>query len=319
MPTKAFPAYLFLGEEDFLKEESVEKLKSMFLSKETKDLNYSVFYGKDKDVNLKEMLDTVNTQPFLSKKRLVVLKDADSLPPAFKQSVISYLRSPKESSVLVIESTAPVIKGEFLLEASKLAHLVYYRRLTDSELNVWLAKKAGSSLKKISPEAINAIKENLPNDLRILSSHMDNIVLYIGKRHLITSEDVDKVIGVSPSHTAFDLIGSIEKKDVKKALHTFSSLKKDRKKETELLGLLAWNARMLLRTKELLKIKNRLEIQRDLGLHSRAFGQMAQYASGLKKGEILTLLDEILKADLEIKTGAPSRLVMERLLVKMCL
>ena len=94
MPTKIFPAYLFLGEEDFLKEDAVEKLISRYLNSQTKDLNYNVYYAKDKNFNVKEMLDTLNTEPFLSKKRLVVLHHADSLSASDKESVLFYLQNP---------------------------------------------------------------------------------------------------------------------------------------------------------------------------------------------------------------------------------
>jgi len=317
MPTKDFSTYLFLGEEDFLKEEAVEKLRSRFLDKGAKDLNYSVFYGKDKRCVVLGMLEALNTLPLLSERRLVVLKDADSLALSEKESVISYLRSPKNSSLFIIESPHPFIKGGFLLEASKHAHLVYYRRLTESGLSAWISKKAGLSGKKISLDAIGAVKESLPNDLRLISSNMDNIILYIGKKTFITKQDVEAVIGRSPLHTAFDLIESIEKKDVKKALTVFSSLKKDRKKEVELLGLLSWNARMFLRVKELLSIKNRMEVRRDLALSPRKFDQVVKYASRFKKKEILALLDEVLASDLEIKRSSPAP-VIERLIVKMC-
>ena len=216
MPTKIFPAYLFLGEEDFLKEEAIEKIKSGFLSAGTQGLNYSVFYARDKDFNLSEMLDSLNTLPFLSKKRLVVLKDADAVPADSRQAVISYLQGPRETSIFVIESPLPAIKGDFLLALSKCAQLVYYRRLTDSGLNTWLIKKAASSGKKIAGDAIDTIKENSTGGLRTLSFVMDNVILYTGKRQVVTKQDVEKLTGVSPSHTAFDLIASLEKKDAKK-------------------------------------------------------------------------------------------------------
>ncbi|MEE8317384.1 MAG: DNA polymerase III subunit delta [Candidatus Omnitrophota bacterium] len=318
MPTKNFPAYLFLGEEDFLKEEAVEKLKSGFLDPKTSDLNYSIFYGREKNFELSQMLDSLNTLPFLSKRRLCVLKDADSLHADGKRSILFYLRNPKQSSIFVIESPSPVIKGEFLLEVSRSAHLVYHRRLRDPAIDTWLIKKAGLSGKKISKEAIGTIKESLPNHLRVLFSNMDNVILYVGKRSLIARQDVEKVIGVSPSHTTFDLINSLEKKDAKKALRIFSSLKRDRKKETELLGLMAWNARMILRVKELLKIKDRREMQRDLGLSPRSFEQIVRHASGFRTDQISGLLNEILKADLDIKTGTSPRAVIEGLILRIC-
>ena len=318
MPTKIFPAYIFLGEEDFLKEEALEKLKSAFLDSQSKDLNYSVFYGREKDFNFKEMMDNLNTLPFLSKKRLVVLKDADSVAASFKKSILSYLEKPRPSSVFVIESPLPSIKGQFLLEASKRAHLAYYRRLTDSSINTWLVQKASSSGKKIAPDAIKAIKESLSGDLKTLSSNMDMIILYIGKRALITKQDVENVVGFSPFCTAFDLIGAIIRKDARKALEVFSFLKKDKKREIELLGLLAWNARMLLRIKEFLEIKGQLEMRKDLGLSPRMFDKVLQNAARFKKTQVLFLLDELIKADVGIKTGEGSALVMERLIAKMC-
>jgi len=317
MPTKELSTYLFLGEEDFLKEEAIEKLRSKFLSKGSKDLNYSVFYAKDKRRSIREMLDALNTSPILSERRFVVLKDADSLLADEKESVISYLHNQKKSSLFVIESQLSVIKGKFLLEASNNAHLVYYRCLTDSGISAYLVKKSGLSGKKISNDAINVIKEALPNSLRIISSNMDNIILYIGNRNFITKQDVENVIGKSPLHTAFDLIDSIEKKNVKRALEIFSSLKKDKRKEIELLGLLSWNARMLLRVKELLNIKSKMDICRDLALNPRKFDQIVKHASKFKKTEITALLNEILKSDIDIKRSSPAP-VLERLIVKMC-
>jgi DNA polymerase III subunit delta len=318
MPTPKFPIYLFLGDEDFLKEEAVEKLKSELIAAGTLDLNYSVFYGNEKSFNAAEMLGILNTQPFLSDNRLVILKGADLLNASAKKSVLLYAANPKESSIFVIESVLPVIKGEFLLEISKRARLVYYRKLTDSEIGPWLIKKAGSREKNISGEAIETIKRNLSNGVGDLSYNMDNIILYAGKRDSITKEDVLKVTGVNTSHTAFDLINGIRGKNVKKSLEIFSSLRKDRKRETELLGLLGWNARMILRVKELLKATARVEIIKTLGLNPRAFDQIEKHALGLKKTEILSFLEEIFKADSDIKTGSSPTAVIEKLIVKMC-
>jgi DNA polymerase III delta subunit len=112
---------------------------------------------------------------------------------------------------------------------------------------------------------------------------------------------------------------AIERKDAARALRVFLNLKKDKKKETELLGLLAWNARMLLRIKELIKVKNRMEIRRDLGLSQGRFDQIAAHAAKFKKADIAVLLKEILSADLDIKSGVRPRDVIERLIIKMCL
>ncbi len=321
MPTKELTSYLFLGEEDFLKELELEKLKSRFLENTTRDLNYSVFYAKDKDFKLKEMLDILNTASFISSKRFVILKDADSLSDSDKESVLFYLKNPKDSSIFIIDSNAVKIKEGFILEASKLAKLVRSARLTDSEISIWISRRVQTDGKKIGADAINLIKENLPNDLHILSSSVDNLILYSGKRPDITRQDVEKVIYVAPLKTSFDLLDAIERKDVKSALNIFTSIQKYKKRETEfLLGLLSWQFRMLLRVKELLKIRNKLEIQKELNLYNTKFDQMSRYATRFKRQDIIRLLGEILKADNDIKTGeALPKFTLEKLILKMCL
>lgn len=320
MPPKELTSYLFLGEEDFLKETELAKLKSRFLEKSTRDLNYSVFYAKEKDFRLKEMLDVLNTSPFMSPKRFVILKDADSLADADKESVLFYLRNPRDSSIFAIDSRSVRIKEGFILEASKLAKLVRAARLTDAEMNIWISKQARLAGKKISADAVNMIKENLPNDLAALSSALGNLILYAGKRPDITKQDVEKVIYVAPLKTSFDLLNAIEKKDAKLALNIFASIQKYKKRETEyLLGLLSWQFRMLFRVKELLRIRSRFEIQKELNLYNAKFDQMSRYAARFKRQEIIKLLAEILKADSDIKTGeVQPRFGLERLILKMC-
>ena len=320
MPTKELTSYLFLGEEDFLKETELKKLKSRFLETSTRDLNYNVFYAKDKDFKLKEALDILNTAPFVSPKRFVILKDADSLSDSDKESILFYLKNPKDSSIFIIDSKSSRIKEGFVLEASKLSKLVRSARLIDSEINMWVSKRVRAAGKKISSEAINLIKENLPNDLNILCSGVDNLILYTGKRLEITKKDVEKVIYVAPLKTGFDLLDAIEKKDAKLAINIFTSIQKYKKRETEfLLGLLSWQFRMLLRVKELLKIRSKPEIQKELNLYSSKFDQMARYAARFKRQEIIKLLNEILKADSDIKTGESlPKFTLERLIIKMC-
>lgn len=321
MPTQDLSSFLFLGEENFLKEELIEKLKAKFLTPEAKDLDYGMFYAKDKDFNIREMLDALNTPPFMAKKRIIILRDTDALPESSKESVIFYLKNPAETSIFIIDTKSNVIKGEFLLEASKLTKLTYARKLTDGEINIWLSKKAKLAGKKISIEAINLIKENLSHDLHILSSSMSNLILYTGKRPDIKRQDVENLISVSPLNTSFDLLDAIEKKDAKRALTMFTSLQKQRKKEIEFLGLLGWQFRMLLRVKELLlRNKNKIDIARELGLYSSKVEQIVRYAGKFKRKDIVGFLNDILAADRDIKTSSiPTGFIMERLIVRMCL
>jgi DNA polymerase-3 subunit delta len=320
MPSKEFPAYLFLGEEDFLKDQKIKEMKAQYLSPATISLNYSAFYTRDKDFDIKEMLDNLNTMPFMSNKRMVVLKDVDSLPDSGKESVLLYLKKARDTSIFIIDSRSNVIRGEFLLEASKLAELCYCRKLTEGELDKWLAKRSLSYGKKITQEAINLIKGNLSHELSILDASIVNLSLYVDKRPGITVSDVERLISVNPLNDSFDLLNAIGKKDANKALVILNSLQKQKKKEIEFLGLLSWQFRMLLRVKGLVNIKTKADICKEIGIYYKKLDELIQYSAKFQKKQIAGFLKDILKADEDIKTSSfPARMILERLIVRMCL
>lgn len=320
MPSKEFPSYLLLGEEDYLKDQKIKEIKALYLSPDGISLNYSAFYAKDKDFDIKEMMDNLNTMPFMSKKRLIVLKDADSLPESGKESVLLYLKNPRDTSVFIIDSRSNVIRGEFLLEASKSAELCYCRKLTEGELDKWLAKRSIANGKKITQDAINRIKGNLSHELSILDAGILSLSLYIDKRPVITAADVEKLISINPLSDSFELLNAIGRKNANQALVILNSLQKQKKKEIEFLGLLSWQFRMLLRVKALVNNRNKAEICKEIGIYYKKLEELIQYSAKFQKKQLTGFIKDMLKADEDIKTSAlPARLILEKLIIKMCL
>ena len=46
-----YPVYLFLGQENYLKENILKKLRDKFITPTSKELNYKVFYGEKLPIN----------------------------------------------------------------------------------------------------------------------------------------------------------------------------------------------------------------------------------------------------------------------------
>lgn len=65
--------YLFHGPEHFLIKKYLTLIEEKLITKDFKDINLSVFIGKT-DVN--KIIDACETLPFLSEKRLVIIKDS---------------------------------------------------------------------------------------------------------------------------------------------------------------------------------------------------------------------------------------------------
>lgn len=95
-------AYLLVGEDSLKRSRTLEKLRGRL-----EELGDLAFNSDDLDGELAEGGDIVtacNTVPFASEKRLVHVRNADKLKKADAEAVVSYLKSPCETTVLLLEA-----------------------------------------------------------------------------------------------------------------------------------------------------------------------------------------------------------------------
>jgi len=128
--------------------------------------------------------------------------------------------------------------------------------------------------------------ENLGDNLANLANSLESLILYIGKKKIIESGDVEKLVGRDLASDAFKLFDALAAKDKKKSLQILDSLLKDGSGAAQILGALAH---------KVISEKNRTQ--------ARLFKQR---------------LKELQKADADIKRGnRPARLALELLAVRL--
>src|SRR5665213_1039543 len=72
---KFLPLYFFFGEETFIIDEALEKLRGKVLSDGLSDFNLNIFYAGDSSVD--GICDAVETFPMMAQRRLVIVKQAE--------------------------------------------------------------------------------------------------------------------------------------------------------------------------------------------------------------------------------------------------
>lgn len=95
-------AYLLVGEDSLKRSRTLEKLRGRL-----EELGDLAFNSDALDGELAEGGDIVtacNTVPFASEKRLVHVRNADKLKKVDAEAVVSYLKSPCETTVLLLEA-----------------------------------------------------------------------------------------------------------------------------------------------------------------------------------------------------------------------
>jgi len=283
-------AYLFYGEEDFLKKEASEKIISSCLNSETRKLNYDVYSAKD---NYADILTSLKSLPFLSDKRVILVRDVETFPEFRKKELLESLKKISNHLCIIFHTKKPVLSDGFLKDISTHAETTAFKKLDTKDVRFWIQKRLSIYKKGITRDALGLITE-LKGDcgLTVLSGELDKLVAYKGEAMTITKEDVFNLIGRSVNKRVFDLVKAIRFKDKESALSLLKELLSDNRKGIpEILGLIGWNFRNRWSKEGRRKNTN-------------------EFKEGLKL---------LLEADRSVKIGrAKAEFILEQLVIRLC-
>jgi len=262
--------YLFVGDNEYLKEKAIADLKSAILKGACgDDLDYKVFHGGE--VDFREVLDSVATIPFISAKKLVVIKNIEDLNDEDLGRLIACIKKSSKSTVLILDAKSDsVVSGHG--ELAGLANVRRFDEMTDVEFHGWVKKfvqvKTGS-MKSIEDDAVKELKDLHGKNLLALSGEIEKLIAFTGERSLIALADVEKIAARSAFSSAFDLTRAIGNNNPDFALSIASELTAAGRKHHEIIGLLCWHLRKILRAKTLQgkgepdsRVANKLGIER---------------------------------------------------------
>lgn len=96
------PAYAAVGDDALKRETVAKRLRARLQKLGDVSFNYDEFSGETAEGA--RIVDACNTVPFASPVRMVCVKHVDKLKKADTEALVSYLQSPSESTVLLLEA-----------------------------------------------------------------------------------------------------------------------------------------------------------------------------------------------------------------------
>lgn len=125
MVKKESLVYLFIGQDSFSKDIRLNRIKEEFLNKNTQHFNLDILYARElKLLNLQERLLSL---PVKSKKRIVVIKDSQNLKEEVKEFILSYVKKPEESIVLILDVDKSSPRDDFTRQLIRYAEVCRFR------------------------------------------------------------------------------------------------------------------------------------------------------------------------------------------------
>ncbi len=201
--------YIFVGEEDFLKEKTVEGAAAKLIDRELGDFNY---FSCNEMPEFDEVNNFVNTLPLMSARKLLVLRRCGFFEKNLKQKSdweAMFKNLPDYICVILWEGVLPKKKEPAFYKAIKSAgETVEFPLQVTGMLVKWLAKAAGSGGKLIDSASANYIIQNLGRSMSVLKTEMEKITAY-AKGEQITRADIDAVIITPIEDTTYKMMDAV--------------------------------------------------------------------------------------------------------------
>ena len=323
------PVYFFSGSEEYLMKEAVEFLKDKYIDKSFETLNYVIIDGKEKTFD--DILNACETLPFMSEKKLVVIKDISEIMEndlnGLDKILSSYVENLDSYLCLIIMDRSNNFKRTTKLykTINKLGGVVEFNSLKGKELNTWIEDKFKKNNKKISASNISYFIQqssysdyNSTKTLYDLENELMKVVNYTSGDE-INRDAIDAVLTQTLDTNIFNLLGNISKKNSEESLKIFNEMYISGEPVQKILSMIIRQVRLTLGYK-LYKEKGYVdgEIGEKLGIKAFELKKIGRESNNFTEEQLNKALSYILELDIKQKTSShDEKLAIEMLIVNL--
>jgi DNA polymerase III subunit delta len=264
-----------------------------------------------------DIVNAANTMPFMSDRRLVVVRDLDRLDAAGLETLVSYAKDPAPYTCLVLVARK-IAKNSRLYRAVEASGTVFeYAAPKRNEYGGEVVKLFRERGKRISPSTAEALVELAGRDLRLLDSEAAKIATYAGSAEEVTLADVRAVAAAGSTTTVFELLDAIGNRDVTGALRLLRRLLDGGEAALGIHAMVARHVRALIGARALAGRRMSPEqMAPELGMAPWQARNAARQAANYTPKELAAALVGLAAVEQEMKTSpTDAGLVIERWIV----
>lgn len=223
------PIYLLMGDEAYFIDVLTELLNTHVLTEEEKDFNLHTFYGVDADVNA--VISAARRFPMMAERQLVVVKEAQQLDNIEVLEV--YAKNPMPTTVLLINYKHGTVdrRKSWVKHVDKVGVIFESKKLYDNQIPPFITNWFKEKGIWIDAKSAQMLTDHVGNDISKLIPQLQKLVISLddGDRR-VTSDMIEKNVGISKDYNNFELQRAIINKDVVTAnriIHYFGMNPKD--------------------------------------------------------------------------------------------
>ncbi|MBI5152414.1 DNA polymerase III subunit delta [Candidatus Peregrinibacteria bacterium] len=324
--------YLFHGENVFSATNELNHWREEFVKKHG-DSDIEIF---DKEENVDKIIDAILAAPFLSEKRLVIIKnsmesprDSSSIAPVrlsfaaakaerrgvtenFEEKSAKKLSNAldkiPESSVAVFFEEKELKTGVIYKKIREIGNIKLFKVFTEIELYKFIEKSAAEFGSTIKADAINYLIQMTHADAWNIEKELEKLATYCGKRE-ITKKDIDALVTPNLETSIFRFTDEITEKRTGAALNTFRILSSSGETVQRIFSMIVRNFRLLIMARDLLnqnmtrdQIAQKFRMY-DPKMHPYTISIYTEKSASFNLEDLKKIYGMLVKLDADQKTG----------------
>ena len=298
--------YFFYGENTYSIKEKIDQLKNRFI-KEQGDFDISEVSGES--INKNDYSNLVFAAPFLSTKRLVIVKNLllENSDLTLKKYIAENLEKIPETTILIfVEYGLPDRKLSLYKKLNEPKRAQNFEPLQGTRLSNWIKDRVQSENCQISKEALDQLQLYVGSDLWRLQNEIDKLVLFKRSENLakIETKDVEELVVPTLNPNIFDFVGHIAAGNHLGATKVLDQLIRSGENEIKILSMIVYQYRTML---EICDFKNQklsaAEIASRSKVHPFVIRKTLDLLHKYSWRDLCSCYFQIQKADTDIKSG----------------
>jgi DNA polymerase-3 subunit delta len=312
------PFYVLPGDEEFLKRQVLAALQDLILGDEDRAFGLSTHPGDR--ATFGAIRDELDTLPFLSSRRLVIVENADPFVTRYRSELEKFVAEPPRTGVLVLEVKSWPSNTR-LAKLTPTGATIICKAPPAFKLADWCVQwTAKRHSKQLTGAAAHLLVDLVGPEMGLLDQELTKLAVYAGKSNRIDAADVDKLVGSSREENTWKIFDAIGAGQAREALGILNRLFDQGEEPLRLLGAFSMQLRRLAQAARLNQQEQSLTAALDkAGVPPFAQRGCEQQLRHLGWRRADQLYDWLLDVDQGLKGGSqlPARTLLERLVVQL--
>lgn len=302
--------FLFYGNDSYIIK---AKTNQIIAKHKIDDFNVTTYDMEEKSIE--DALNDACTIPFMSEKKVVIIKNAYFLSSAKKpkkevkqnlEAFNRYLENPCEETLLIVLAPYGKLDERKSITKTLKAHSIVEecKPLKEQDLRSWIKRQLGKNDIKIDTDALNELMSRVENNTEVLVNETQKLVLYAEGKRKVDIDMIKKVITKNVEDNVYEITNMLLENNRSKALEIYYDLVQHSEDPLRILGILVNKYREILHTKLLL---NAGKDKAYIASYFHATSGRAYYIMKNSRGVSIELVEKHLRTledmDYKIKTG----------------